>query len=445
MIGRLGIRGQIVLLLVTTQVLAFSLTPMLLFVVFGFEERRLERSVDMSEAMLSVLSVMSPGQISGTSPQITNLLVQDDRFAIAEMIPATVEVEAATAAVLAATDQAWTPYLKVYPLDESVKWPGPPVEPFGLAVALADGSWLTFTPRPDILSRTIPLVGGTLVITVLALPVMLLSIWAGSTLVAPILRLSAGVEAFSRDIQSPDLDEDGAKEVRRATAAFNRMQQKLRKLITDRSQTLAAIGHDMRTPLTRLRLRLENIDAGELETAINDDLNTLEKMIDDALRFMRSDTVQVELGRVDLAVLCRTVCDAFTDQEKDISYSGPDHLVVTCDTTLMQRVLENVVGNAVVHAGAARVTLIDGPGPMASIEVSDQGCGIPQELQTVVLEPFSRLEAVKAGGEGSAKGFGLGLAIANDLMTRQGGSLALQDNEPTGLIVCLQLPKETPA
>jgi len=154
--------------------------------------------------------------------------------------------------------------------------PAPRIQLFGLARLVSDGRWLIFTPRPNVIARTIPRIVTILVLSLLALPLVLLSVWAGAWFAAPVARLSAATNAFARDIQAPGLAEPGALEVRRAIAVFNDMQHGLRRRIDDRTKTLAFVGHDMRTPLTRLRLRLEAFNLGNTRAPVERDLSVLE-------------------------------------------------------------------------------------------------------------------------------------------------------------------------
>lgn len=442
-IGKFGLRIQLVILLVVVQVSAHFLTFTTFAWIIDLEERRIRVAVDLTDKLLSVLSVIEPADVS-TDPTILDRLVADSPgFEVLPALPGStseplVQIEQQ---MLLSTSAPWRDRLVVYPLEGSTNWPGPPMQPFGVAVQLSADQWLNFVPNPGVFARTIPYFLLTLVVTAIAVSLTFLSIWAGSSLSAPIERLASGVDAFSKDIKSPPILEEGPREVRRATAAFNRMQRRLRKLMDDRAQTLAAIGHDMRTPLTRLRLRLEGVDAGDATEAVDADLSALERMIDDALRFMRAEGQQVDLGRADLAILCRTVCDEWADQGDQVTYEGPQNLATVCDTELMVRVLNNVIGNAVTHAGDGHLSLGQTDDGLIDITVTDTGPGIAKALYPTVLEPFSRLKSVEAGGPGTVKGFGLGLAISHELMIRQGGVLRLAPNVPKGLKVSIQLPR----
>jgi signal transduction histidine kinase len=437
-VRNIGIRWQIMLLVVAAQLVAHLTTFVIVSSSLRGEARQQELVLELADPLLTLLAVL-PTDVAGDNSVLTDLVSRDARFAL---VPA-VDVSGTSAlevsrSVLAAVPPVWAGRVSVVGSGPEV-WPPPFERPFAVQVALADQSALVFSPSPGVLARTVPAFVVSMGALFVVLPIMMLFLWAGNALVSPIARLADGVDAFSHNIDAPEVPVDGAPEVRRASASFNAMRQRLRKLVNDRSLTLAAIGHDMRTPLTRLRLRVETQEPEEALQGIQTDLAALERMIDDALQFLRAEHWPVRLGVTDLAVLCRTVCDDFGDRGAAVRYAGAPRLSATCDNSLMRRVLENTLGNAVAHAGGGTVALREEPGAVL-VEVSDHGPGIPPDLHDVVTEPFTRLDGTSAGRDANPGGFGLGLAIARQLMQRQGGRLTLHQNDPTGLIVRLILP-----
>jgi signal transduction histidine kinase len=438
-LGTIGIRWQIMLLVVTAQIVAHITTFVIVSSSLRGEARQQELVLELADPLLTLLAVL-PTDVTSGSAVLVDLVARDARFALAPAVdvPESAALEISRA-VLAAVPPAWVGHVSVGGSGPEV-WPPPFEKPFAVQVALADAGALVFSPSPGVLARTVPAFVVSMGALFVVLPIMLLFLWAGNALVSPIARLADGVDAFAHNIDAPEVSVEGATEVRRASASFNAMRQRLRKLVNDRSLTLAAIGHDMRTPLTRLRLRVETQEPEEALQGIQTDLAALERMIDDALQFLRAEHQPVRLAVTDLAVLCRTVCNDFADRGGAVRYDGASRLSVTCDSSLMRRVLENTLGNAVAHAGGGTVALLEEPGAVR-VEVSDRGPGIPSDLHDIVTEPFTRLDGTTAGRDANPGGFGLGLAIARQLMQRQGGQLTLHQNDPSGLIVRLALPQ----
>jgi signal transduction histidine kinase len=441
------IRWQIVGLVLVTQFLAQIVT---IFSIDMATARngggRADLAISVSEPFLTALR-LTPAQGSpGSTERLEALARLDDRFRLQAMSPVP-DAPTATAfdpevqtAIKGTLPPSWQSRVVVYPLDRSWFPRLLPVRPFAIAAPLSDGTWFIFEARSDTFIQNMPRAVALMGLTILAFVLAFLSIWAGVFLVSPIAALARGAERFSTDIEAPALAETGAVELRRATRAFNLMRQKIRKLLSDRSQTLAAIGHDMRTPLTRLRLRVELLDPSDTVTAINADIAALERMIDDALGFLRSENRPLRLDQADVAILAQTVVGDYTDRGHAITYGGPANLVLVCDHDLLRRALDNIVGNAAKFAETASLNLWVESGTEAIFEVRDNGPGIPLDHRDKVLEPFTRIEAVRSGIAQNGQGFGLGLAIARDLVERHGGTLTLHDNQPVGLVVRMALP-----
>ncbi|MCE8006859.1 HAMP domain-containing sensor histidine kinase [Aestuariivita sp.] len=441
--ARLGMRWQVTLLLILTQLAAHVTTILIVSPTIRSDERQQAFVMELAEPLLLILPLVAPDARS-SDDMLQTIVSSDARFTLRDTVPEEFNpsLNLTRDTLVAAMSAHWGNRLSVFPADWSDRRKGPIAEPFSVAVDLTDGRQLVFNPTISPLAAAVPRVVLTLGLMLIAMPIMILSVWAGLAIIRPIGLLADGADAFTLDINAAPIRVHGGPEVRRATRSVNAMRDRIRKLLTDRSLTLVAISHDMRTPLTRMRLRLETIEAPGVD-AVKRDLGELERMTDDALRFLRAEAEQADMRHTDLAVLCRTVCDEFADEGADVSYNGPDHLVAECDPALMWRVLLNILGNAVHYAGAGKVTLTgrsEDDASFVQIDVADNGPGIDPDQFAVVLQPFSRPEAVKAGLQGSPGGFGLGLAIAKQLMHRQGGMLSLKANTPGGLIVRLHLP-----
>ncbi len=259
-----------------------------------------------------------------------------------------------------------------------------------------------------------------------------LTLWAVRRLTAPVATLAAAAEALGRDVNAPPLPTDGPLEVATAAAAFNTMAARIRRFVQDRTELLTAIGHDLRTPITRLKLRTEFMEDDEQRRKMLTDLEELEAMVSATLAFGRDAKTTEPVTPLDLAELLRTVLDETADARPDAAdrlvYEGPGHLTVRARPLSLKRAFSNLVSNALAYGGNARVRLAPADRGMLVIEVEDDGPGIaPSELDRV-FEPFHRGEPSRNRETG---GVGLGLPIARNILRAHGGDLALA-NRPTG-------------
>jgi signal transduction histidine kinase len=220
---------------------------------------------------------------------------------------------------------------------------------------------------------------------------------------------------------------------------LNTMRTRIRALIDDRTRMLAAISHDLRTPMTRLRLRAERIGDPELRDGILYEVTQVSRMLDETLEYLQPGARKEGMSRVDLSSLLRTVCTEFGDVGHDVAYAGPSRLGWVCRPHALARAVSNVVDNAVQHGSAVRVGLRVGEDGVAEIDVADDGPGIPAPLREKVFDPFFKGDDARPATAG--RGFGLGLSIARDVVRGHGGSIALLDRLPQGLIVRMSLPR----
>ncbi len=276
-------------------------------------------------------------------------------------------------------------------------------------------------------------IGGVALAIVLALAMLAARVFA-----APVRRLAAAADRLGQDLDAPPLHEDsGPRELRAAAGAFNRMQERLRSFVADRTRMLAAISHDLRTSLTRLRLRMELIEDDEVRAKATRDLEEMQAMLEATLAFARDDARGEARVALDLAGLAQTACDAFADAGHAVSYDGPAHLRLHGRQTALRRLLDNLIDNAVKYGGAAEVGLY-GRDDAVEIEVADRGPGIPAEQREKVFQPFYRIEASRSRETG---GTGLGLAVARSIARAHGGDVTLRDREGGGLIATVWLPR----
>jgi signal transduction histidine kinase len=275
----------------------------------------------------------------------------------------------------------------------------------------------------------------------MTLAAAMLSIWAVRRLVRPIGTLAAAADALGRDVEAPPLSERGPREIATAAAAFNTMAARIRGFVRDRTLMLAAIGHDLRTPITRLKLRAEFLEDDELRTKMLADLDELEGMISATLAFGRESLRAEAMTPLDLAELLRTVLDETGDASPatagQLSYDGPAHITVRGRPLALKRALANLIGNAVKYGGAARVRLHPPCDGSVLCDIEDEGPGVPDAEQERVFEPFRRLDSSRNRETG---GFGLGLPIARDILRAHGGDVALANRREGGLRARVTLP-----
>jgi signal transduction histidine kinase len=296
---------------------------------------------------------------------------------------------------------------------------------------LPDGDWLNVsvpveTPRPW---HSPTFLAAFVLMTAVAAA---LTLWAVRRLTAPVRTLAAAAEALGRDVNAPPLPEDGPLEVATAAAAFNTMASRIRRFVEDRTELLTAIGHDLRTPITRLKLRAEFVEDDEQRGKIMADLEELEAMVSATLAFGRDARTAEPVTSLDLAELVRTVLDEAGDARPEaadrLSYEGPAHLTIRARPLAMKRALTNLVSNAVIYGASARVRLVPPAQGMLAIEIEDDGPGIPPGELERVFEPFHRGEPSRSRETG---GVGLGLPIARNILRAHGGDVVLA-NRPMG-------------
>ncbi|WP_175562563.1 ATP-binding protein [Muricoccus roseus] len=270
----------------------------------------------------------------------------------------------------------------------------------------------------------------------------LLIVWATRRLTRPVRDLARAANALGRDVNAPPMPEEGPFEVATAAHAFNTMAERIRRFVGDRTQMLAAIGHDLRTPITRLKLRAEFMEDDEQRAKMLADLEEMEAMVNATLAFARDDAAAEPSVPLDLAALCRTVLDEAADARphadaEDFAYAGPERLTVRGRPIALKRALANLVANAANYGGTARVVLSPPQGGQIHLRVEDDGPGIPEESQEAVFQPFRRLEASRNRETG---GVGLGLPIARNILRAHGGDVTLRNRPEGGLCAEVTLP-----
>ena len=313
---------------------------------------------------------------------------------------------------------------------------------FAFALELPDGTaWLNATVPG---TRGVLFEDPTFPITWLCMTLTagLLTVWAVRQLTAPVRVLADAADALGRDVNAPPLPQNGPTEVAQAAAAFNTMAERIRRFVSDRTFLLTAIGHDLRTPITRLKLRCEFIDDDELRQRFMADIDELGAMVSATLAFGR-DTGRTEPEvPLDLGALLRTVVDDGSDagpvaSERIALVAKEEQVTIRGRPMSLKRSFANLVGNALVYAESVTVTLAAPIGGEVTVLVEDDGPGIPADWFERVFEPFQRIEGSRSRETG---GTGLGLPIARNIVRAHGGEITLSNRAAGGLCVRVVLP-----
>jgi signal transduction histidine kinase len=309
-----------------------------------------------------------------------------------------------------------------------------------IGMRLPDGEWLNVRAELEPLR---PWHSPTFLVAfaLMTAAAALLTLWAVRRLTAPVRTLAEAAEALGRDVNAAPLPEDGPTEVAVAAVAFNTMAARIRRFVEDRTELLTAIGHDLRTPITRLKLRAEFVEDDEQRGKILTDLEELEAMVSATLAFGRDARTTEPVSHLDLAELLRTILDEAGDASPDVldklNYEGPAHLTVQARSLALKRVFVNLVTNAVNYGDSATVRLLVRDPRMVVVEVEDEGPGIPSGELERVFEPFHRGEPSRNRETG---GVGLGLPIARNIMRAHGGDVTLSNRPGGGAKATVTLP-----
>ncbi|MDF2493834.1 ATP-binding protein [Sphingomonas sp.] len=430
-IPSVGLLGQVVAILLLTMVIEFGVSTALYeraseFSVRDDESRRLAEHLVISRRLLED---RPPAQRTALANELTT-----DRYEVHWQSAAGVPPNPDPALdAMRRQIVDWEPALRTGDIRLRLISPGRSSKVMG-ALRLRDGSWLQFRTLEAVAKLDFAYERVLLGLV----PAVALMILGGLMLRRALKPLKQLAEAADRvgHYEVGSVPEDGPREVRRLVSAFNRMQSRITALIEARTQSLAAVGHDLRTPLARLRLRTEAIESNETRAAIGQDVSEMEAMIASLLAFLGGDTDPEKPTSLDLAVLCATLVDDATDRGYEATYVGPDHFELRLRRLAIKRALTNLIENA-LHYGE-RVTVVLEPGDgLVTIRVMDDGPGIPENQMEAVLEPFVRLDPARGR---NTVGFGLGLPIVVQAIAAEDGQLMLSNRASGGLVATVTLP-----
>lgn len=312
----------------------------------------------------------------------------------------------------------------------------PPAQVLSVSVPLGGGRWLNFESAVQG-SQSLWSARSLLSLALMTAGVLLVSFWVVRRITRPLATFATAAERLGKDVQAPPLPLEGPIEVRRAAQAFNQMQARIRRLIENRTLMLAAISHDLRTPITLLRLRAEFVENEEERRKMLATLESMEQLIATSMSFAREDATREENSTVDLAALLASVCDDLADAGAAIELDAPDRLSYRGRAVALKRAFINLVENAVKYGDRARVTMT-ATTDQVEIVIDDDGPGIPEEQLREVFTPFYRVEKSRSRNTG---GMGLGLAVALAAIQGHGGDIRLVNRQPHGLRAVITLPR----
>jgi len=254
--------------------------------------------------------------------------------------------------------------------------------------------------------------------------------------------LTRAADRVGRGDYPEPVPETGPIEIRRATKAFNRMTARLKRFVEDRTRMLAAISHDLRTPITSLRLRAEFVEDPENRARIIETLDEMEQMVEAAMTFAREETANEETRKIDLTALVESAVEDLTETGRPITFIGEgDPRVYPCRPLSIKRAFGNLVANALNFGDTVEVVVRDADDGGLWIEIADDGPGIPVEQREQVFEPFFRIEESRNRDTG---GIGLGMAIARTAIRAHGGEIYLEESQKGGLLARIYLPPAQP-
>jgi signal transduction histidine kinase len=428
----IGIAGRIVAVLLLTLLLEFGVSTLLYerasrFAVREDEAHRLAEHLVISRKLIA--DEPAAGRPAEAAELTTDRYALRWQQALPPPPPLAPALDSMREQIL-----AWEPSLSAADLRVQLVSPGRDQYVTG-GLRLRDGSWLYFRTLEPLV--TVNLAIERILLTLIpAAALMIMAILVVRRMLFPLRRLAQAADHFGSSAAMGAVPEAGPGDVRRVTSAFNRMQHRISRLIADQAQALAAVGHDMRTPLARLKLRTDAIPDPDLRHAVEGDVAEMEAMIASLLAFLGGDDDPEQPVRIDLAVMCETIVDNLGDAGHAASYDGPEHLDIVVRPMALKRAINNLADNAARYGDHVRLC-VSRDAATVTIAVEDDGPGIPEEDLPRVLEPFVRLDHARGR---DTVGFGLGLAIVARTVDALGGTFRLSSRAGGGLCAAITLP-----
>lgn len=302
-----------------------------------------------------------------------------------------------------------------------------------MSAQIADGQWLSIASA--IRNRNPRLVQTLLFQTVVIYLILLIPlIWLGRNISRPLKALTKAAQDFKPGLSEP-IAESGPPDTRQLIVAFNEMNGRVGAMLDEKDVMLGAIGHDLRTPLAALRVRVESVEDDNERERMVAGIDDMDRTLDDILSLARLGRSQETAEQTDISALIETVADEFTDMGEQVSFSRTGRITANIRATLIRRALRNLIGNAVTY-GKQAVISVDKDGDKLVIHIDDEGPGIPEDQIAAMFEPFARAEISRNRATG---GSGLGLTLARAIVRDHGGDILLHNRDEGGLRATLIL------
>ncbi len=430
------IAAQIACLVVVAVVLGVGMASAALFHFFYFSQAGANADILPAVRAARIAGIVRKAEGAHTPRDLEQMLATARSPAVT-----VTQVSVQDLASLPAPDQSETDFVKAIKSRLERNFGVTPL-PFARDNAIfvkIDGDLaLQFESSPTMFPlHNLALIETTCALAVITVMVLLLSLYALKRITAPLSAIALAARSFGgHSDESGALKGAGPREIKQVAEALRDMSERMRNLVDERTHMLEAISHDLRTPLTRLRLRAERLPDVGTQANMLQDIGLINDMVGETLAYLRDGRSGEDARLVDLPSLLQTVCAQFSDIGHVVTYRGPPHFAFSCRAHVLSRAVANIVDNATKHAGCVTVALQSPDERTARIEVSDDGPGIPAALREKAFEPFFKGDTARPSGR---SGFGLGLSIAREIVRGQGGDIELQDHKPHGLTVVLSL------
>ncbi|MCV0383046.1 MAG: HAMP domain-containing histidine kinase [Erythrobacter sp.] len=437
-----GFTGQVILVLVLAVLVQFVAGSMLIR-TGETHIQRADQGKRIAEQLLIAERIIRTADRPDRERLLESLSTIHTRLSLIEGTPAIPPGIDPEAALIATAIFEFEPSLAGHPIRLSLA-PGSALTPnrrLAGAIRIEENLWIGFATRETVVNWRL-LLETSIRVGLIALFVLGSAALLVRTMSMPLRRLSDNAQLIGTADRIPFDETAGPQEMREVSRALNAMQERLEGVIDQRTQALLAVGHDLRTPLSRLRLRVDAIEDSADRHAALADIGQMTRMLQELLDFFETGENRETRAPTDLSSLCQTIAEAASDLGGEVTYDGPDRLVIEGVHDHLARAIENLVDNAVKYGGAAVLTLSAHGGERGdcfSVKVEDRGPGVPPEQLDRVMRPFERLDASRSDNH---PGMGLGLSIAHNVALAHGGRLRLANREGGGLCAELLLAKK---